>query len=100
MIIAWLKGDCTSVRLHAPPAPYILSSFLLFLFPSFCERLQGTVLELSRMENLPGTYPRGGYQSPSKKFWGQDPLGETFPQIFFRDIDLKIAESCPRPRKK
>ena len=35
-----------------------------------------------------------------QKFWGSDPLGEFFPQIFFQDFDLKIYGSHgPDPGK-
>ena len=92
-----------------PLAPYILSSYYLFLSPSsfyyFCPPLvlptstghsfRAIAMKLCRHITL------GGIQSPSKNFGGQTPLGEIFsPNFFSRYRSENLPESCPRPRKK
>jgi len=80
------NGIC--VRAIGLPVWAIHDKFVFFFCPhGFCSRLQGTVLRY-RDEIVQAHCSRGGIVT-SKKFWGSDPQGGNFSQIFFRDFDLK-----------
>ena len=102
MIIAWLKGDCTSALLASFPRRLIY--YLVFIY-YFCPPLvlrtstgrsfRAIAMKLCRHITL------GGIQSPSKNVGGQTPLGGIFsPNFFSRYRSENLPESCPGPRKK